>query len=381
MSRAGLKAEIVARLNTTPLARLSLQRLKTTADRILTESDLRKRYTTGQFVHQQAPVRLWRSVSLLDTLPQPSQSQATPLVRFLSQRYMEDVQRLSQEAPKPVDESSEQAFVQAVQQVLERHKTNMAWMETSFKEWQQQLSNDQQQSAPETRQFLDSFYSLQAGTRLLLSHYVALTSQQKSLVNWVDPYQIAQRAAADATKACREFYGAKQELPEIRFRIIQKQNAPSVLFVEEHLHRILFETFKASVRSVVEHHRPMGGISRTPPPPPPQPTPTLWQRWFGTSNTPAASIVPTSPLHPHQQPPIRVSIVQGKEDVTIRISEESGGVPLHKVPLLWSYLHRTSLSSTTPAPPSMTLSGRKDYHDVPLHETSHGLPALSLIHI
>ena len=40
-------------------------------------------------------------------------------------------------------------------------------------------------------------------------------------------------------------------------------------------------------------------------------------------------------------PPIRVVVVEGNEDITIKISDEGGGIPRSAIPLIWTYMYTT----------------------------------------
>lgn len=40
-------------------------------------------------------------------------------------------------------------------------------------------------------------------------------------------------------------------------------------------------------------------------------------------------------------PPIKVVVVEGSEDITIKISDEGGGIPRSSVPHIWTYLYTT----------------------------------------
>jgi pyruvate dehydrogenase kinase 2/3/4 len=43
-------------------------------------------------------------------------------------------------------------------------------------------------------------------------------------------------------------------------------------------------------------------------------------------------------------PPIKVIVVEGQEDITIKISDEGGGIPRSEVPLVWTYMYTTAQS-------------------------------------
>ena len=40
-------------------------------------------------------------------------------------------------------------------------------------------------------------------------------------------------------------------------------------------------------------------------------------------------------------PSIKVIVVEGSEDITIKISDEGGGIPRRSVPLVWTYMYTT----------------------------------------
>jgi pyruvate dehydrogenase kinase 2/3/4 len=72
-------------------------------------------------------------------------------------------------------------------------------------------------------------------------------------------------------------------------------------YVPGHLSHICFELLKNSLRAVVERHG-----------------------------------------HDSEHfPPIKVIVVEGKEDITIKISDEGGGIPRSAIPLIWTYMYTT----------------------------------------
>ncbi|SRR5258708_7947287 len=40
-------------------------------------------------------------------------------------------------------------------------------------------------------------------------------------------------------------------------------------------------------------------------------------------------------------PPIKAIVMEGKEDITIKISDEGGGIPRSAIPLIWTYMYTT----------------------------------------
>lgn len=86
---------------------------------------------------------------------------------------------------------------------------------------------------------------------------------------------------------------------------IDKGNPIKIVYVPSHLYHMLFELFKNSMRAVMEHH--------------------------GTEN---------------DVPPIKVTIVKGKEDICVKMSDQGGGIPRSQVDQLFKYMY-----STAPQPP------------------------------
>lgn len=74
------------------------------------------------------------------------------------------------------------------------------------------------------------------------------------------------------------------------------------MYVPSHLHHMLFELLKNSLRAVVER--------------------------FG--------------IESEEWPEIKVIVAEGQEDITIKISDEGGGIPRSGMPLVWTYMYTTA---------------------------------------
>lgn len=95
---------------------------------------------------------------------------------------------------------------------------------------------------------------------------------------------------------------------------LEKGEPIRIVYVPSHLYHILFELFKNSMRAVMETHQDSGDI-----------------------------------------PPINVTIVKGKEDISVKISDLGGGIARSQVDQLFKYMY-----STAPQP------SKSDMHTVPL---------------
>ncbi|CAG8566938.1 15079_t:CDS:10, partial [Acaulospora colombiana] len=152
--------------------------------------------------------------------------------------------------------------------------------------------------------FLDRFYMSRIGIRMLIGQHVAL-NRFPSLQDYVgiictktNIAQTVQEAAENAKNICEDYYGLFRA-PEIQL------HCPDDLiftYVPSHLSHMLFELLKNSLRAIVE--------------------------FFG------------SEVDAH--PPIKVIVAEGKEDITIKISDEGGGIPRKNIPLVWTYMYTTA---------------------------------------
>jgi pyruvate dehydrogenase kinase 2/3/4 len=143
-------------------------------------------------------------------------------------------------------------------------------------------------------------------------------------------YDIVQEAIENARFVCEEHY-AMFKGPPVQLLCPQNVYFP---YVPGHLSHICFELLKNSLRAVVER--------------------------FGVDNE-------------HLFPPIKVVVVTGKEDITIKISDEGGGIPRSAIPLIWTYMYTT-------------MEGQgidQDFHDsdfkAPMAGFGYGLPLSRLV--
>eukprot|EP01137_Pigoraptor_chileana_P002856 Opistho-2@42295 len=118
--------------------------------------------------------------------------------------------------------------------------------------------------------------------------------------------------------------------PRWRSSLPTARTAPSTPFpyVPGHLYHILFEIFKNSMRAVVEHHGPDAV----------------------------------------RYPKMRVVLAKGEEDLTIKVSDEGGGIPRSGMSQIFTYLY------TTATPPPLEGDASTDMNHAPLAGFGYGLP-------
>ncbi|KAI9314339.1 alpha-ketoacid dehydrogenase kinase [Dichotomocladium elegans] len=158
---------------------------------------------------------------------------------------------------------------------------------------------------PEIQDFLDRFYMSRIGIRMLIGQHSALYRLPARddyvgvICTKTNIGEIAQDAIANARFICEEHYGLFKA-PQVQMFC---PGDIEFMYVPSHLNHMLFELLKNSLRAVVER--------------------------FG-------------PDYEDEYPPIKLVIAHGKEDITIKISDEGGGIPRSGIPLVWTYMYTTA---------------------------------------
>lgn len=222
-------------------------------------------------------------------------------------------------------------FARTLETIKRRHDsvvTTVAQGILEYKRKRQRMQIDHNIQA-----FLDRFYMSRIGIRMLIGQHIALTDQRThSDPNYVgiictktNVRDLAQEAIENARFVCEDHYGLfdapKVQLicnPDINF-----------MYVPGHLSHMLFETLKNSLRAVVETH----GQDK------------------------------------EEFPVTKVVVAEGKEDITIKISDEGGGIPRSAIPLVWTYMY-TTVDQTPNLDPDFNKSDFK----APMAGFGYGLP-------
>ncbi|XP_049882766.1 pyruvate dehydrogenase (acetyl-transferring) kinase, mitochondrial isoform X2 [Pectinophora gossypiella] len=184
--------------------------------------------------------------------------------------------------------------------------------------------------------FLDRFYMSRISIRMLINQHTLLFGEQIGKpasvsgidaggrhIGSIDPacdvVAVVRDAYENARFLCDRYYLASPELQLLQ-KGVPSERPLLVVYVPSHLYHMLFELFKNAMRAVMEHHE----------------------------NNP---------------PPIQVNLVEGKEDISVKLSDRGGGIPRSVSDLLFKYMY-----STAPQP------SRSDSHTVPLAGYGYGLP-------
>jgi len=222
-------------------------------------------------------------------------------------------------------------FAGTLEKIKRRHDpvvTTVAQGILEYKRKRQRMQIDHNIQA-----FLDRFYMSRIGIRMLIGQHIALTDQRTHTdPNYVgiictntNVRDLAQEAIENARFVCEDHYGLF-DAPKVRLVCPPDLN---FMYVPGHLSHMLFETLKNSLRAVVETH----GADK------------------------------------EEFPVTQVIVSEGREDITIKVSDEGGGIPRSSIPLVWTYMY-TTVDQTPNLDPDFNKSDFK----APMAGFGYGLP-------
>ncbi|KAF5365097.1 hypothetical protein D9758_011005 [Tetrapyrgos nigripes] len=208
-------------------------------------------------------------------------------------------------------------FTGVLERIKSRHDPTVTTVAQGVLEWKK--TQRQKRIGLDIQQFLDRFYLSRIGIRFLIGQHIALNTQESHedyvgiICTKANVHDIVQEAIENARFVCEDHYALTRSPP---VQLICPRSL-SFAYVPGHLSHIVFELLKNSLRAVVER---------------------VWREYNASS--------PKSPLMiPHDVedkfPPIKVIVVEGKEDITIKISDEGGGIPRSAMGLIWTYMYTT----------------------------------------
>ncbi|KAK4433826.1 [Pyruvate dehydrogenase (acetyl-transferring)] kinase, mitochondrial [Sesamum alatum] len=255
---------------------------------------------SAQFLHKELPIRIARRAIELDSLPYGlSQKPAVLKVRdwyldsFRDLRSFQDIK----------DKNDELEFTQMIKMIKVRHNNVVPMMALGVQQLKKDLNPKiDYEDLDEIHQFLDRFYMSRIGIRMLIGQHVALhdPNPPPNCVGYIDtkmsPVEVARSASEDARSICFREYGTS---PDVNIYGDPKFTFP---YVPTHLHLMVFELVKNSLRAVQERFMDSDKIA----------------------------------------PPVRIIVADGLEDVTIKVSDEGGGIPRSGLPRIFTYLYSTA---------------------------------------
>ncbi|XP_077150779.1 pyruvate dehydrogenase kinase, isozyme 3 isoform X2 [Ranitomeya variabilis] len=222
-------------------------------------------------------------------------------------------------------------FLNILIQVRNRHNDVVPTMAQGVIEYKEKYGFDPFVSS-NIQYFLDRFYTNRISFRMLINQHTLLfggdiNPAHPKHIGSIDPTcnvpEVVKDAYDTAKMLCEQYYLAAPELRIEEFNAKAPGRPLQVVYVPSHLFHMLFELFKNSMRATVEQYE-------------------------GRAEA---------------LPPVKTLVTLGKEDLSIKISDQGGGVPLRKIDRLFNYMY-----STAPRP------SLEPSRAVPLAGFGYGLP-------
>ncbi|XP_067280831.1 pyruvate dehydrogenase kinase, isozyme 3b [Pseudorasbora parva] len=287
--------------------------------------------TSYMFLRKELAVRLantMREVTLL-----PANLQCQPSVKLVESWYSQSFEELLEyEKRSPEDPHTLNDFLEILIKIRNRHNDVVPTMAQGVIEYKEKFGFDPFISS-NVQYFLDRFYTNRISFRMLINQHTLLFGDATCLaqpkhIGSIDPAcnvaEVVRDAYETAKMLCEQYYMTAPELKIGEFNYKTPKKPVQVVYVPSHLFHMLFELFKNSMRATVE----------------------LYEN------------------NSEELPPVKAMVTLGKEDLSIKISDKGGGVPLRKIDRLFNYMY-----STAPTP-------RLDSSQaaVPLAGFGYGLP-------
>lgn len=133
-----------------------------------------------------------------------------------------------------------------------------------------------------------------------------------------DPGSVVKDAYENARYLCDQYYLASPELKLIEHNSQDTKSPIRIVYVPSHLYHMLFELFKNSMRAVMEYH-----------------------------GQDCLAI-----------PPIEVTVVNGREDICVKMADRGGGILRSHADHLFKYMYSTAPQPSTSEMHTVPLAGR-----------------------
>lgn len=286
--------------------------------------------TSYMFLRKELPVRLANTMREVSLLPENLLSQ--PSIRLVQKWYMQSFLELLEYENRKPDPHTLNDFLEQLIEIRNRNNDVVLTMAHGVIEYKEKFGFDLS-SSTNIQYFLDRFYTNRISFRMLINQHTLLFGNDTSQahpkhIGGIDPSccvtEVVQDAYDTAKMMCEKYYltAPKLKIEEFNIKSEALKKPIQVVYVPSHLFHMIFELFKNAMRATMELH----------------------------DNS------------PEEVPLVKAKVTLGHEDLSIKISDRGGGVPLRKIERLFNYMY-----STAPAPSLQP-------GDVPLAGFGHGLP-------
>ncbi|XP_033126209.1 pyruvate dehydrogenase (acetyl-transferring) kinase isozyme 2, mitochondrial-like [Anneissia japonica] len=275
-----------------------------------------------EFLRQELPVRICNMMKEMNLLPENLLKM--PSVKLVNSWYLQTLQDLLEFEVAVNNSKTRERFTESLTTIRNRHANVVETMAQGVLEMREGRLNVDTHEECNIQYFLDRFLMSRISIRMLINQHTLVfgtnpNGHSSRHIGSIDPnchvVSVTHDAYDSARYLCDQYYLASPELEITTQNGSDHTSDINMVYVPSHLYHILFEIFKNAMRAVMEHH----GV--------------------------AAEEFPT----------IKVMVTKGKEDVTIKVSDQGGGIPRSVTDVMFNYLYTTAPSppkpGTTTIPP------------------------------
>ncbi|KAJ3187260.1 hypothetical protein HK101_009411 [Irineochytrium annulatum] len=258
---------------------------------LLELGETRNTLESARFLHHELPKRLARRVRALQKLP--FIVGVNPYIKSVYTLYTDSFETLAN-MPQPVDDQSQADFAKTLSDLVASHQDVIPQLAKGFLECGKYMTKENATA------FLDGMIHARIAIRVLAEHHLAL---QEHVPGWIgiintrlSPSTLLRSSSDYVQDLCEINYGTAPEF------VINGHSETVIAYISVHLEYIFMELLKNAYRATVEQSLKLGR---------------------------------------KEHPPVEVTIGEGKEDVTIRIRDQGGGIPPHELQRVFEYSYTT----------------------------------------
>ncbi|XP_068715847.1 pyruvate dehydrogenase (acetyl-transferring) kinase isozyme 2, mitochondrial-like isoform X1 [Montipora capricornis] len=258
-----------------------------------------------QFGRYELPVRLAHIIREIDLLPKNLLKM--PSVELVRSWYVQSFSELVEFQDEDETEEVTSRFTQNLMCIKQRHDNVVETMAQGIMELRQTEGDDA--FHPSIQYFLDRFYMNRISIRMLITQHLLLFGQdarscKSNFVGCFDPNchvtSVVEDAVNNGSYLCEQVYYTSPSVEVTEVNACDPKKPVQIAYIPGHLYHMLFELLKNAMRAVVEQHASSGDL-----------------------------------------PPLKVLITKGKQDLTVKISDQGGGIPKSRIDQVFEY-HYTS---------------------------------------
>jgi len=258
----------------------------------------------GVFLHRDLRIRLSQRIMELQALPYglDQREGIRDVIRWYTD-FLWDLEDATPPKSAPLDDE----FTRLLQRIFEEHSEVIQAMAFGVQDLMLELKDGYEEVQPQVDAILRRFFMSRIGLRFLIQHHIESFKSRDGYSGIIqlecNLAEVTKRAAKDATAVCRLHL---RQAPAV---IVEEVEPSTFTYVPTHIVYMLTEVLKNACRAVVERHG--DGFD-------------------------------------DELPPVRVKIVHGYEDVTVKISDEGGGISRTRMGNIWKFMYSTYRRSRSP---------------------------------